>query len=175
MSYRQTIAEQSAEITRLIQLRDRCDVADFDQWVEWGNHDWEIAELSARRDAMLASTEALDGIGREIDSTRASAVAACGRLAGFARTSRRLARLAVVLLLLAVLAAQLLQAPDSAVIAAAWAVFGVSVGVGVRRVVRHERLAAAYYAAEEDYIDAVARQEEMFADIDAGRPARRGR
>ncbi|MFI5593486.1 hypothetical protein ACIA5G_51255 [Amycolatopsis sp. NPDC051758] len=169
MSYNQTIADQTAEIERLIQLRDRCHVADFSQWVEWGDYHWEISDLTARRDALRASIDTLYAADRTIIAANARCIAAHVLLTGFARRSRRLA-LAGVTLLLAVLAGQLLLA-DAWTTAAVSVVLGLSLGVGVRRARRHEQLSDAAYAAEDDYVDALTEREQMLADIDNGRPA----
>jgi hypothetical protein len=89
MSYRQTVAEQTDELARLIQLRDQCDVADFDQWVEWGNYHWEISDLTARRDALRASIDTLHAADRTITAANARCIAAHMLLTGFARRWRR--------------------------------------------------------------------------------------
>ncbi len=169
MSYRQTVAEQTAELARLIQLRDQCDLADFDQWVEWGNYHWEISDLTARRDALLTSIDTLDVADRAITAADARCTAAYALLTGFDRRSRRLARVAVPLLL-AVLAGHLLL-PDAWMTAAVSVVLGLSIGVGVRRARRHEQLSDAAYEAEGDYGDALTEREQMLADIQDGRPA----
>lgn len=172
MWYHDEINALTTRINDLTEQRDQCkppEPYEWDDWSDWNDHDNLIADLTDQRDAMQASIPAIAALETKIVSTDAACETADRDLEGYSRTSRRLAYLGGVAVLLAGVA-NLLWLPTMWLLLTPAVLVIACAAVALRRARRYHQLTDIAINADYEHVDAQAQVELILRRIERGQP-----